>query len=67
MSDILSTHTSQLQRCFVKGRYQELQKNVSFEYLFSPNNIKDIRSVEIIYDKNQTGGFAVLCSISAKS
>lgn len=58
MSDILSTHTSQLQRCFVKGRYQELQKNVSFEYLFSPNNIKGIRSVEIIYDKKQAGAFS---------
>lgn len=58
MSDILSTHTSQLQRRFVKGRYQELQKSVSFEYLFSLNKIKGIRSVEIIYDKKQIGGFS---------
>lgn len=58
MSDILSTHTSQLQRCFVKGRYKELQKNVCFEYLSNPNNIKGIRSVEIIDDKKQIGGFS---------
>lgn len=58
MSEILSTHTSQLQRCFVKVRYQELQKNVSSGYLFSPKNIKGIRSVEIIYDEKQIGGFS---------
>lgn len=42
----------------MKGSYQELQKNVSFEYLLSPNNIKGIRSIEVIYDKKEIGVFS---------